>query len=158
MRGLPSFSDRRLEWDIEFGSIGPLLSLFDLFWSVLTPFGLSDAFWSLLALFAHFWAVPVIWEVWNEYETVIETWYFWWKWGVYQVSTTKGSWDIDFGSMGPFWPLMTSFGPFRPLLVLFEHFRSSENYEINMKQSLEHGISDWNEGFTRFLRPKFREI
>ena len=120
--------------------------------------------WSLLTLFGHFLALSVIWQVWNIWN-IIETWYFWLKWGVYQFSTTKGSWNIDFCSIGPllapfnlFWSHIDQFWSLLCLFAHFEHFRSSEKYKIDIKESLKHYITDSNEGSTKFLRPKVREL
>ena len=45
------------------------------------------------------------------YETLIETWCFRLKWGVNQVHTTTGSWDIEIWEFSPFDPFWAILGP-----------------------------------------------
>ena len=68
----------------------------NLFWliHIHTPFIRNfGPFWPYLGIFEHF----RLSERYEIYERLIETWSFWLKWGVYQVSTTNGSRDRDFG-------------------------------------------------------------
>ena len=118
-------------WDVDFVSIGLLLALFDLFWSLLTLFG-------------HIWALSVIWEVWNMWKTNRNMNF------VIEMRGLPCFYDERFGrcrfclywtTFGPFWPLLVPFdhfwsllnpfGIFCPYLGIFEHFRSSERYEIH---------------------------
>ena len=91
------------------------------FWAILTLFG----------LFRHFRSS----EGHTMYETLMETCTFWTKWGVFQVPTTNGSWDIWFGCFWAyFWANLTLFG-------LFRHFRSSEGH--TMYQTLIETCTFW---------------
>ena len=102
MRGLPSLYDQRF-------------TRYRL-WALLIPFG---PFWPYLGIFEHF----RLSDRYATYETLTETWSFWLKWGVYQVSTTNGSRDID---SWLFWPLLVPSDPIRGFL-------STSGYLTGMK-------------------------
>ena len=101
MKGLPSFNDQRF---VRYR-----------FWPVLTSFG---PFLPYLGIFEHFWLS----ERYEIYETLIEKWCFSLKWGVYQVSRTRGTPDIGFD------PHLGYFTPFWHILCILGHFQSSERY------------------------------
>ena len=88
---------------------------------------------SLLTLFGHFVHFQLS-ERYEIYETLIEKWSFWLKWGVYQVIMTNGSREIYFWPFWslfmPFWPLVV---PYDPIWAFLEQVRLSEMYEIYEK-------------------------
>ena len=142
MRGLPSLYDQRF--------------VRCRFWLFLTPL---CPFWPYLGIFELFRSS----ESYEICEKLIMTFVI--KMMGLPFFTTKGSWNIDLGSIGPlfvpydhFWSILTPFGPFCLYLGIFVHFQSSEKYKIDTKQSLKHDICDWNEGSAMFIRPKVREI
>ena len=83
-------------------------------------------------------------------ETPIQTWFFWLRWGVNQVSRIPGSRDIGFNPLfGPFYPILTHFGHFRALPVIWE-VHNVWNANRNM-----HFLSEMR-GQTTFYDERFR--
>ena len=138
LRGLTSFCD---QWFARYR-----------FWVLLTPF------WSLLTLFGHFWALPVIWQVWYIWNINRNMIFLIKMRGLPSFYNQRFARYRFLALLIPFYALLTPCCPFLPYLGIFENLRSSEKYEINMKQSLKHDIFDWNEGFSKFLQPKVNEI
>jgi hypothetical protein len=99
MRGQTSFYDERLT----------TLSI----WGILAYFG---ALWPIYAFFGNFRSS----ERYIMYETLLETWHFWTKWGVKQVSTMSGSQHRVFGV---FWRILGHFDLFMRFLGTSGHLR-----------------------------------